>query len=175
MPIATLTASGPSGTVAAVLMFGAALAVGGGAKVLNVHGGVDPSTGDENGRMGHSGISTQMTVPRAFGLVLISLVSTAMADAPSDNGQNGIDEGLIPYCGVSAYDDPDIYAKSSPITFVKQVHTPMLIVVGDSDVECPSLKKAVKTCRATGSTRALTSPQFCVLRYQRSMVMKRFL
>jgi dipeptidyl aminopeptidase/acylaminoacyl peptidase len=35
------------------------------------------------------------------------------------------------------YDDPAVYAKSSPIEFIKQVHTPTLLVVGDSDVECP--------------------------------------
>jgi dipeptidyl aminopeptidase/acylaminoacyl peptidase len=35
------------------------------------------------------------------------------------------------------YEDPAVYAKSSPINFVKNVRTPTLLVVGDSDVECP--------------------------------------
>jgi dipeptidyl aminopeptidase/acylaminoacyl peptidase len=36
------------------------------------------------------------------------------------------------------YDDPAIYAKSSAITFVKQVETPTLMLVGDRDGECPA-------------------------------------
>ncbi len=36
------------------------------------------------------------------------------------------------------YDDPAIYAKSSPINFIKQVKTPTLIVVGEYDQECPA-------------------------------------
>ena len=67
-----------------------------------------------------------------------AVAGAGVANWLSYYGQNGIDEGLIPYFGVSAYDDPDIYARSSPMTFIKQVHTPTLIVVGDSDVECPS-------------------------------------
>jgi len=45
---------------------------------------------------------------------------------------------MIPYFGASVYDDPAVYAKSSPITFIRNVKTPTLIVVGDSDVECPA-------------------------------------
>jgi dipeptidyl aminopeptidase/acylaminoacyl peptidase len=67
-----------------------------------------------------------------------AVAGAGVANWLSYYGENGIDEGLIPYFGVSAYDDPDICAKSSPITFIKQVHTPTLIVVGDSDVECPA-------------------------------------
>lgn len=66
-----------------------------------------------------------------------AVAGAGVADWLSYYGENGIDEGLIPYFGTSAYDDPEIYAKSSPITFIKQVRTPTLIVVGDSDVECP--------------------------------------
>ena len=67
-----------------------------------------------------------------------AVAGAGVANWQSYYGENGIDEGLIPYFGASVYDDPDIYAKSSPITFIKQVRTPTLIVVGDSDVECPS-------------------------------------
>ncbi len=59
------------------------------------------------------------------------------ADLLSYYGENGIDEWLIPYFGASVYDDPAVYAKSSPITFIKHVHTPTLLIVGDSDVESP--------------------------------------
>jgi dipeptidyl aminopeptidase/acylaminoacyl peptidase len=53
-------------------------------------------------------------------------------------GQNLIDQWMIPYFGASVYDDPAIYAKSSPMNFIKAVKTPTLIVVGDSDKECPA-------------------------------------
>ena len=59
------------------------------------------------------------------------------ADLLSYYGENGIDEWLIPYFGASVYDDPAVYAKSSPITFIKRVRTPTLLIVGDSDVESP--------------------------------------
>ena len=52
-------------------------------------------------------------------------------------GQNGINQWMIPYFGASVYDDPAVYAKSSPITFIKRVKTPTLILVGERDVECP--------------------------------------
>ena len=45
---------------------------------------------------------------------------------------------MIPYFGASVYDDPAIYARSSPITYIKNVRTPTLILVGDSDEECPA-------------------------------------
>jgi dipeptidyl aminopeptidase/acylaminoacyl peptidase len=35
------------------------------------------------------------------------------------------------------YDDPAVYARSSPITFIKQVRTPTLVLVGERDAECP--------------------------------------
>jgi dipeptidyl aminopeptidase/acylaminoacyl peptidase len=53
-------------------------------------------------------------------------------------GENDIDEWMIPYFGASVYDDPAVYAKSSPITFVKNVKTPTLILVGDRDGEVPA-------------------------------------
>jgi len=53
-------------------------------------------------------------------------------------GQNLIDQWMPPFFGASVYDDPAVYAKSSAINFIKQVKTPMLIVVGDRDAECPA-------------------------------------
>jgi dipeptidyl aminopeptidase/acylaminoacyl peptidase len=38
---------------------------------------------------------------------------------------------------VSVYDDPAVYQKSDPIRYVKNVKTPTLILVGDSDGEVP--------------------------------------
>ena len=45
---------------------------------------------------------------------------------------------MIPFFGASVYDDPAVYAKSSPINFIKKVKTPTLILVGDSDGEVPA-------------------------------------
>jgi dipeptidyl aminopeptidase/acylaminoacyl peptidase len=60
-----------------------------------------------------------------------------IANWQSYYGQNGIDEWMIPFFGASVYDDPAVYAKSSPITYIKNVKTPTLIAVGEHDVECP--------------------------------------
>ena len=53
-------------------------------------------------------------------------------------GQNGIDQWMLPFFGASAYDDPEVYARSSPIMFIKRVKTPTLILVGERDLECPA-------------------------------------
>jgi dipeptidyl aminopeptidase/acylaminoacyl peptidase len=53
-------------------------------------------------------------------------------------GENQIDQWMIPFFGNSVYDDPEIYARSAPITFIKRAKTPTLILVGDSDGECPT-------------------------------------
>jgi dipeptidyl aminopeptidase/acylaminoacyl peptidase len=60
-----------------------------------------------------------------------------ISDWISYYGENGIDEWMIPEVGASAYDDPAVYRKSSPIEFIKNVTTPTLILVGERDVECP--------------------------------------
>lgn len=53
-------------------------------------------------------------------------------------GQNRIDQWMIPYFGASVYDDPWIYARSSPISFIKAVHTPTLVLQGERDAEVPA-------------------------------------
>jgi dipeptidyl aminopeptidase/acylaminoacyl peptidase len=53
-------------------------------------------------------------------------------------GENDIDQWMIPYFGASVYDDPKVYEKSAPITFIKQARTPTLVVVGERDGECPA-------------------------------------
>ena len=53
-------------------------------------------------------------------------------------GENLIDQWMPPFFGATVYDDPAVYAKSSAINFIKKVKTPMLIVVGDRDAECPA-------------------------------------
>jgi dipeptidyl aminopeptidase/acylaminoacyl peptidase len=67
---------------------------------------------------------------------------TAVARAPISDwlsyyGENGIGGWLKPYFGASVYDDPAVYARSSPINFVKAAKTPTLLMVGERDIECP--------------------------------------
>ena len=66
------------------------------------------------------------------------VAGAGLANYLSYYGQNKIDEWMIPYFGATVYDDPAVYARSSPITFIKNVKTPTLVVVGDRDGECPS-------------------------------------
>lgn len=67
-----------------------------------------------------------------------AVAGAGIANWQSYYGENSIDEWMIPYFGASVYDDPAVYAKSSPITFIKQVKTPTLVVVGEHDGECPA-------------------------------------
>jgi acylaminoacyl-peptidase len=67
-----------------------------------------------------------------------AVAGAGISDWQSYYGQNSIDQWMIPYFGASVYDDPAVYAKSSAISFIKQVKTPTLVVVGDRDGECPA-------------------------------------
>jgi dipeptidyl aminopeptidase/acylaminoacyl peptidase len=53
-------------------------------------------------------------------------------------GLNKIDQWMIPFFGASVYQDPQIYARSSPITFITQSKTPVLILQGERDEEVPA-------------------------------------
>jgi dipeptidyl aminopeptidase/acylaminoacyl peptidase len=67
-----------------------------------------------------------------------AVAGAGIANWQSYYGENSIDEWMVPYFGATVYDDPAIYAKSSPITFIKQVKTPTLVIVGERDGECPA-------------------------------------
>jgi dipeptidyl aminopeptidase/acylaminoacyl peptidase len=67
-----------------------------------------------------------------------AVAGAGIANWLSYYGENSIDEWMIPYFGATVYDDPEVYAKSSPITFIKNVKTATLIVVGERDAECPA-------------------------------------
>jgi dipeptidyl aminopeptidase/acylaminoacyl peptidase len=67
-----------------------------------------------------------------------AVAGAGLSDWQSYYGQNSIDQWMIPFFGASVYDDPAVYAKSSAITFIKKATTPMLIIVGDRDGECPA-------------------------------------
>ncbi len=66
-----------------------------------------------------------------------AVAGAGVSDWLSYYGENGIDRWMIPFFGASVYDDPAVYARSSPINFVKRVHTPTFEYVGDRDLECP--------------------------------------
>ncbi|HZO92224.1 MAG TPA: S9 family peptidase [Candidatus Baltobacteraceae bacterium] len=66
-----------------------------------------------------------------------AVAGAGLSDWLSYYGTNDIDTWMIPYFGASVYDDPQVYAKSSPINFIKQVHTPTLMLHGDRDAEVP--------------------------------------
>jgi dipeptidyl aminopeptidase/acylaminoacyl peptidase len=61
-----------------------------------------------------------------------------ISDWLSYYGENGIDAWMLPYFGASVYDDPAVYARSSPINFIHNVHTPTFAYVGERDIECPA-------------------------------------
>jgi dipeptidyl aminopeptidase/acylaminoacyl peptidase len=66
-----------------------------------------------------------------------AVAGAGLSNWQSYYGQNDIDEWMPPYFGANVYDDPAVYAKSAPITFIKNVKTPTLVLVGQYDGECP--------------------------------------
>jgi len=67
-----------------------------------------------------------------------AVAAAGISDWLSYYGENGIDQWMIPYFGATAYADPAIYARSSPITFIRNVRTPVFSFVGAQDLECPA-------------------------------------
>jgi dipeptidyl aminopeptidase/acylaminoacyl peptidase len=67
-----------------------------------------------------------------------AVAGAGIANWQSYYGENDIGQWMIPFFGASVYDDPEVYARSSPISFIKNVKTPILILVGDRDGECPA-------------------------------------
>jgi dipeptidyl aminopeptidase/acylaminoacyl peptidase len=67
-----------------------------------------------------------------------AVAGAGISDWLSYYGENSIDQWMIPYFGASVYDDPQVYAKSSAITYIKNAATPTLVLVGDRDGECPA-------------------------------------
>ncbi|MBV9718011.1 MAG: S9 family peptidase [Candidatus Eremiobacteraeota bacterium] len=53
-------------------------------------------------------------------------------------GQNKIDQWMIPFFGASVYQDPSVYARSAPITFITRSQTPVLVLQGERDEEVPA-------------------------------------
>jgi dipeptidyl aminopeptidase/acylaminoacyl peptidase len=67
-----------------------------------------------------------------------AVAGAGLANLQSYYGENQIDKWMVPFFGASVYEDPQVYARSSPITFIKKASTPTLVLVGDSDGECPT-------------------------------------
>ena len=66
------------------------------------------------------------------------VAGAGIANWQSYYGENRIDQWMLPYFGASVYDDPAIYAKASPITYIKQAKTPTLLLQGERDAEVPA-------------------------------------
>ena len=67
-----------------------------------------------------------------------AVAGAGLSNWQSYYGENSIDQWMLPFFGASVYDDPAVYARSSPINFIKKVKTPTLLLVGDRDGECPA-------------------------------------
>ena len=52
-------------------------------------------------------------------------------------GTNGIDQWMIPFLGMSVYEDPDPYWAMSAIRTIRKAKTPTFIYVGERDIEVP--------------------------------------
>ena len=67
-----------------------------------------------------------------------AVAGAGIASWQSYYGQNKIDTWMLPFFGASVYDDPKVYAKSSPMEFIKNAKTPTLVLHGDRDSEVPT-------------------------------------
>ncbi len=96
---------------------------------------IDP---ERVGIYGHSygGYMTMWAVTQTHRFAA-AIASAGVANWQSYYGENRIDQWMIPYFGKSVYDDPAVYARSSPITFIRNVRTPTLVLHGERDAEVP--------------------------------------
>jgi dipeptidyl aminopeptidase/acylaminoacyl peptidase len=67
-----------------------------------------------------------------------AVAGAGLSNWQSYTGENGISEWMVPYFGATVYQNPAVYARSSPINFITRARTPTLVVVGERDVECPA-------------------------------------
>jgi len=117
----------------------------GGGDLRDILAGVDavekiaPIDDKRLGVFGHSygGFMTMWTVAHSIRFHA-AVAGAGIANWMSYYGENGIDQWMIPFFGASAYDDPAIYDKLSPIRTIRNAKTPTFIYVGERDVECPA-------------------------------------
>jgi dipeptidyl aminopeptidase/acylaminoacyl peptidase len=67
-----------------------------------------------------------------------SVAGPGVSNWQSYYGQVDIEKWLIPYFGASVYEDPAIYARSSPVNFVRNAQAATLLYVGNEDLVCPA-------------------------------------
>ncbi len=67
-----------------------------------------------------------------------AVAGAGIANWQSYYGQNKIDTWMLPFFGASVYDKPEAYSRSSPISYIKKVKTPTLVLHGDRDSEVPT-------------------------------------
>ena len=119
----------------------------GGGDLRDILAGIDavekiaPVDDKRLGVYGHSygGFMTMWTVTHSHRFAA-AVAGAGIANWISYYGQNGIDQWMIPFFGASAYDDPEIYRKLSPLETVKTATTPTFLYVGERDVECPAVQ-----------------------------------
>jgi dipeptidyl aminopeptidase/acylaminoacyl peptidase len=76
--------------------------------------------------------------------------SSGISDTMTDYVNTDITPFFPQYLHATPWDDPDIYAKTSPITTIKQAKTPLLIQQGINDRRVPA-PNAYELSRFTGS------------------------
>ena len=107
-----------------------------GVDTVLAHDSVDPHRIGLDG-WSYGGFMTMFAVTQTHRF-RAAVAGAGISDWLSYYGENSIDQWMIPYFGASVYDDPQVYQKSSAITFIKNVSTPSLVLVGDRDGECPA-------------------------------------
>jgi dipeptidyl aminopeptidase/acylaminoacyl peptidase len=116
----------------------------GGGDLKDILAGVDaverqaPIDDRRLGIYGHSygGFMTMWTVTHSQRFKA-AVSGAGIADWVAYYGQNGIDQWMVPFFGSTAYDDPTVYDRLSPIRYIKAARTPTFMYVGERDVECP--------------------------------------
>ena len=66
------------------------------------------------------------------------IAGAGISDGSATRARPDIPQWTVSYFGARVYDDPAIYARSSPMTYIKNVKTPTLILVGERDGPCPA-------------------------------------
>lgn len=94
------------------------------------------------GRLGLAGWSyggyMAMWAPTRTSRFKAAVAGAGIANWQSYYGQNRIARWMLPFFGATVYDDPWIYARSSPITFIQKHRTPTLVLHGERDAEVPA-------------------------------------
>ena len=107
-----------------------------GVDTVLAHDSVDPNRIGIDG-WSYGGFMTMFAVTQTHRF-RAAVAGAGISDWLSYYGENSIDQWMIPYFGVSVYEDPQVYAKSSAINYIRNVSTPTLSLVGDRDGECPA-------------------------------------